>query len=412
MKKTKKILALIMALTLICCMSVTAFAAEPATASLTIYKYDINKALDAGVYGAAGYVADGTFNQATVDALDGCAIGDVEFSYLKVADFYTHTVENSGAINAVTLYSFEKNERTTALLTAIGLTEADAQYADDNILCYSSDQLNSALPTAIGTNTVEARNTLESFVAANGTAMPLTDYTGRTSATGLPIGLYLVVETKVPAAVTNTTDPFFVSLPMMNVDGTDWNYDVTLYPKSHTGMPTLEKLVREAKKDSGKNNGTNSINDGFAHVATASTGDELNYEVLSTLPTISSDATALTTYLFEDSLDGSIAYKKGDVLIEIYKDAACTELVTTWDQISGKFTVDYHENGMNVTITDTGLDEINNATTVYNADAAVRGYSDCTMRLSYSSVLKADIAMSALHNTMSLTSSIRISGRI
>ena len=48
--------------------------------------------------------------------------------------------------------------------------------------------------------------------------------------------------------VIDTTAPFFVSLPMTSVDGnnatdggTRWMYDVTLYPKNLTGIPTLEK---------------------------------------------------------------------------------------------------------------------------------------------------------------------------
>lgn len=28
---------------------------------------------------------------------------------------------------------------------------------------------------------------------------------------------------------------------MTTIDGKDWNYDVTVYPKNQTGNPTLEK---------------------------------------------------------------------------------------------------------------------------------------------------------------------------
>ena len=100
-------------------------------------------------------------------------------------------------------------------------------------------------------------------------------------------------------------------------------------------MPTLEKTLREAKVDTGKHNGTvNDITDGYAHTGTASDGDIIDYQVISTLPTITSDATALTTYTFVDTLSKGIEYNKNDVKIEWFKDAACTpdNLVTTWTQ--------------------------------------------------------------------------------
>ena len=82
-------------------------------------------------------------------------------------------------------------------------------------------------------------------VKTGGTAMTETDAAGHTSASDMEQGLYLVVETRVPENVTSTCNPFFVSLPMTTVDGTGWNYDVTVYPKNQTGNPTLDKTVRE-----------------------------------------------------------------------------------------------------------------------------------------------------------------------
>lgn len=67
----------------------------------------------------------------------------------------------------------------------------------------------------------------------------------------LELGLYLVVETKVPEMVTSTCNPFFVCLPMTSSGGS-WIYDVTVYPKNLTGNPTLDKTLRESKDDTGK----------------------------------------------------------------------------------------------------------------------------------------------------------------
>ena len=54
-------------------------------------------------------------------------------------------------------------------------------------------------------------------------------------------------------------------------------------------------------------------------------------------------------------------------------------------------------NTMTVRMTDTGLSEINEATTVY-ADSVKRGYSDCTMRISYAATLTADAKMGDTDN--------------
>lgn len=88
--------------------------------------------------------------------------------------------------------------------------------------------------------------------------MAETDAYGHSAVSGLPLGLYLFVETKVPEMVTDTTAPFLVSLPMNSVNGsnasdggTRWIYDVALYPKNLTGIPSLEKTLREDKADTG-----------------------------------------------------------------------------------------------------------------------------------------------------------------
>ena len=66
---------------------------------------------------------------------------------------------------------------------------------------------------------------------------------------------------------------------------------------------------------------------------------------------------------------------------------------------SGKFTVGYDDtaNTMTIRMTDTGLAEINEAATVYT-DSVKRGYSDCTMRISYAATLTADAKMGDTDN--------------
>ena len=66
----------------------------------------------------------------------------------------------------------------------------------------------------------------------------------------LDLGLYVVIETKTPAKVTTPEDPFLVSVPMTTTDGTEWLYDVHVYPKNKTtyGSVTLEKSGNNNEK--------------------------------------------------------------------------------------------------------------------------------------------------------------------
>ena len=247
-------------------------------------------------------------------------------------------------------------------------------------------------------NSTAVKNELESFIAA-GTAMRETDVYGNTRAENLELGLYLVVETKVPENVTATCDPFMISLPMTSADGAAWNYDVTVYPKNATGMPTLEKGVREAAASTGKTQS-------YTEIATASDGDILEYCITSKLPSITSASTYLSEYRFADQLANGITYSKNDVIIEIFKDEACEDKVTTWDETSGKFTVSYDGNMMNIAMTADGLNEINRASTVYTTGIN-SGYSDCTMRITYAAKLTSDASVvcgsTGNPNTVTLT---------
>ena len=345
MKKLTKLFALCLALAL--CLSLlpaahgaTAPAATIDTsrkASLDLYKYDFTSANEAGILEWDTYVSTG-----------------LVFSYVKVADITTYSALEADGYRDMVLYGMEDHEATTQLLTALGLTAADAYRTEHNTLYFVSDVLVDALAAKLTENTSNLKNALEKFVAdQGGVDLSETDEAGHSGATGLDLGLYLVVETYVPENVYNTTAPFFVSLPMTTIDGQNWNYDVTVYPKNETDMPTLEKTLRE-----------------------------------STLPTITSNATALTTYTFVDTLSKGIAYNKQDVKLEWFQDAACTQKVTEWDEASGKFavaygTADHDSTTMTISMTASGLDEINNATTVYDSTSLYRGYSACTVRITY-----------------------------
>ena len=404
MKKIHRALAMLMAVVMALSLITTAFAEltiDPGKkASLSVYKYDITKAGNDGAWDAESYVSTGLHDDAVIDKLSKYAIQGVEFTYLRIADITMNNELADGQRQVGVLYGFDSSDRSTTVLSAIGLTGADAHKTEGGVNYYTSDALNNKLSAVLTANATTVKNALEAAVKNGGVAMTETDTAGHTFADQMEQGLYLVVETRVPENVTSTCSPFFVSLPMTTIDGAAWNYDVTVYPKNQTGNPTLDKTVCEAKNSTGKNTGSlTDITDGYAHTASASIGDTVDYQIISTLPTITSKASALTEYAYVDTLSKGIRYNKNDVVIEFFKDAVCTEKVATWAENSGKFAVAYDDtaNTMTIRMTDTGLSEINEATTVYT-DSVKRGYSDCTMRITYAATLTADAKMGDTDN--------------
>ena len=405
MKKIHRVFAMLMAAIMALSLVTTAFAAEPTIdpakkASLSIYKYDITKASEDGVWDAESYVSTGLHDDAVIDKLSKYAIQGVEFTYLKVADVTMSNEVVDGQRQVGVLYGFDTSDRSNAVLSAIGLTAADAHKTENGINYFTSDALNNKLAAALAANATTVKNALEVAVKNGGVAMPETDAAGHTSASNMEQGLYLVVETRGPENVTSTCNPFFVSLPMTTVDGGEWIYDIVTYPKNQTGNPDLSKAVRESKNSTGKHNGSlTDIKDGYAHTATASVGDVVDYQILSTLPTITSKASSLSEYTYVDTLSRGIRYNKKDVVIEFFKDAGCTDKITTWGEDSGKFTVVYDDtqNSMTIKMTEAGLSEINESEGVY-VDSVKRGYSDCAMRITYAATLTADAKMGDADN--------------
>ncbi len=447
-KLISRIGALALAAALACTSLISASAASIAdatidtsrTANLTLYKYDFTNAAKDGVWNEGSYVSTGQYDQRVNDTLGGAkrtgdtdttsdlgngqtsngyAIKGVEYTYLKVADItqFTESANDGQTSEHVeVLYAIDKTKGAD-MLAALGLENGKDSYANANKLddanwYYQSDVLIKALSDSLTANATTTKNALEAYVAANGgTKMLETDEDGKTEANDLPLGLYLLVETKVPEMVTGTTDPCFISLPMTSVDGGmtngdtngnittgghDWLYDVTIYPKNTTGIVTLEKTVRESKTDTGKNNASDVITDGFAHNATASAGDTVEYQIISTLPTITSAATNISDYTFKDVLARGLSYN-GEVTLEFFKDAACTQSVAKWTEADNKFTVAKAENSdkshtMTIAMTDAGLKEINTANTAANNSngALYAGYSNYTLRIRYNAKLNSD----------------------
>ena len=235
--------------------------------SLELYKYDFTTAHEDGKLNTDSYVSTGLPDDAVETALADYAIQGVVFTYTKVADVTTYSALEADGYKDMVLYAMPDNAKTAQFLAALGLSAADAYRTDGGNLYFTSDVLIDGLSGQLTTIESQTKNALEKFVKDNGgTDMPETDANGHSGKTGMEQGLYILVETYVPENVKDTTSPFLVSLPMTTIDADNWNYDVTVYPKNETGMPTLEKTLREDKVDTGKHNGTiDDITDGYAH---------------------------------------------------------------------------------------------------------------------------------------------------
>lgn len=353
-KLTKQFLALFSCAAILAGSTVSALAEAPVqnidpgqTGTLHITKYDITAAESAGKIQKDN--TSGTRDTEAQSNFADYALQGVEFTYLKVADFTQQTVEateNPAAEASVkVVYTIPE-----ALETALGMTNKNTEHT------YSSDELNTALAGAVAS--VDRINALEAYVKSNGgTAMQKTDEYGYTSVENLPLGLYLVVETSVPASVKSTTNPFFVTLPMTNAQGTAWQYEIWIYPKNQTDKPTLSKQVKLVGE---KENGTAET---FAETTSADIGENVEYQIVSHLPAITSTATYLKEYTYTDKIEAGLVYDKSKAVeIKFYTDENLTSAagMTSFEKDTD-YTVIYDDTSRTMTIkmTEAGLAKLN-----------------------------------------------------
>lgn len=195
MKKIHRLLTMLMAAIMALSLITTAFAEptiDPAkNASLSIYKYDITTASAEGAWDAESYVSTGLHDDAAVvDKLAKYAIQGVEFTYLRVADITMNNEVVESQRQVGVLYGFDGSERSNVVLSAIGLTGADAHKTENGVNYFTSDMLNNKLSAAPTANATTVKNALETAVKNGGVAMTETDATGHTSASNMEQGLY------------------------------------------------------------------------------------------------------------------------------------------------------------------------------------------------------------------------------
>lgn len=115
----------------------------------------------------------------------------------------------------------------------------------------------------------------------------------------LPLGVYLVVETKVPAGYASASQSFLAAIPAWDNEANKWNYDVTASPKDSPINP--EKIISQSEH--GDKNDAVAIGDLVAYEVTAN----LPYygEALPTSWTV-----ATTVYPTEEKFNDTVAAMK------------------------------------------------------------------------------------------------------
>ena len=189
---------------------------------------------------------------------------------------YTTSTINKSKKGSITIY---KRSMTKALPTEpagkgettipdgeplenVGFTIYQVMDADELVKYYDGITEGNAVTYKdyFNSTTEFTASTLKSNVKSNEVKDPnkesgekKTDVYGKVEFTGLKVGLYLVIETTLPQAVTQKADPFLGSIPMTRIgagaDETEnpnnkvWMYDVTVYPKNSIaqGNVILEK---------------------------------------------------------------------------------------------------------------------------------------------------------------------------
>lgn len=162
------------------------------------------------------------------------------------------TIDNTKT-GSITIHKYEYNGTGGSKGTgseADTLPEGANPLAGAGFTIYKVEELNNyytaegvALPSV--NNYVDTNGSIKSeYVGKKVQVEKITGTNGIAEFEGLDLGLYVVIETTKPDAVTDPVTPFIVSVPMTTAAGDDWLYDVHVFPKNGTkyGEIKLEKI--------------------------------------------------------------------------------------------------------------------------------------------------------------------------
>lgn len=205
---------------------------------------------------AAADVADATTTAPSTSTIDTGKKGSITIhKYLMETIGNAKDPNNGEEIDTTDTNVFPKG---TKAASGAEFTIYQVMSKDDLIKYYNGELEKYKDSTPAYTEFVEKNNEDETYkikdgVTVNGSAgtSMTTDTNGVAEFKELELGLYVVIETKTPPAVTKAVTPFLVSVPMTKVEtdanskktATEWLYDIHVYPKNSTatGSVTLMK---------------------------------------------------------------------------------------------------------------------------------------------------------------------------
>ena len=123
-----------------------------------------------------------------------------------------------------TIYQIGEFEQKEGTSTELKITSLVAGVEDINSETKYED-IKTAVEQAIDGDALKASGTGTTQLNGDQTKASVTF-------SDLALGVYLVVETDAPPQVVNRSANFLVSVPMMNTEGTGWNYDIEANPKN------------------------------------------------------------------------------------------------------------------------------------------------------------------------------------
>lgn len=340
------------------------------TGSISVCKYDITAAeADGKADLIATLPTNGERNDTIISALRKYALPGSEFTISKIAEIGTYSDENN-----LTTLAYTTNGTFAHLLSLTDSNGATASTAsvDGASLTFTGTVLNDALHELLTESTLsntQTKNALDEYLSnlpASEKKSGVTNEDGFVEFKNLPLGLYIVEETKVPENVTYTVNPFFMSVPCTNrMDantetvneenaGTRWNYDPFAFPKNQNMTNDLLKKVREHKE-----------NNQYAKTCTGSEGDTIDCLLTTELAPVTSVNTSYKKLQFEDTLSKGLVYDSAyGVNIAFYKDRKDAEAgqnpILQWNTNSTSFTstlntLDSGESKLTIALTETGL---------------------------------------------------------
>ena len=300
-KKIYRAMMLILALALCIASAFPALAAEPTiidesqTGSLTVHKYSEDSFLDSTDYLTQKEMEDYIANLGS----QVTPLADVTFRYLKVGDVaqYTKTVvdQPSGETSNVVKIGYSVEPQLAALM---GLDVNDIDMTVNGTNYYSVTTLDRALNTVSATKIEQYINSQAGHVD-----MQPTDADGKSTATGLDLGLYLLCEYSYLSNTVGNEQhghsvPCLIPLPLTDTaaDGSySWIYDVDVYPKNIVENITVDKVIVGNNNNETKEWDTE-INNSVEFLIRADVPHAIG---------------KLQTYTITDTLAGSLDYNTG-----------------------------------------------------------------------------------------------------